>query len=148
MFWSVSMKYCSMSIEETSLMCIVIWQRLTDFWIKKNDILRLFECLQLAESTVCCQKSRFDRIVALYMLLKRFSYPYRCKDMVPLFSRNPSELRMISTLDFIYQRYHHRLEPWTLFFYNSQIYRDMHYITVLTLLIEQLHVIWRPKKNK
>ena len=39
------MKYCSMNIEKTLLMyrpCITkrlrkIWQRLTDFWIKKND---------------------------------------------------------------------------------------------------------------
>ena len=27
-----------------------IWQHLTDYWIKKNDILRLFECFQLSES--------------------------------------------------------------------------------------------------
>ena len=36
--------------------------------------------------------------------------------MVPLFEQNPTELRLIFTLDFIYQRQHHRLEPWNLFF--------------------------------
>ena len=53
-------------------------QHLTDFQIKKNDILRLFECLQLSESTACCHKGRCGRTVALCILLeKRFSYPYK-----------------------------------------------------------------------
>ena len=118
------MKYCSMSTVKTLLMyevCITkrpreILQRLTDFWIKKNDILRLFECLELSESTACYQKSRCDCIVALCILLKRLSNPCRCKDMVPLFAWNPTGLRLIFTLDFLYQRHHHRLESWDLFF--------------------------------
>ena len=93
-----------------------ILQRLTDFWIKKNDILRLFECSELSESTACYQKSKCDRIVALCILLKRLSNPCRCKDMVPLFERNPTGLRLIFTLDFLYQRHHHRLESSDLFF--------------------------------
>ena len=93
-----------------------ILQRLTDFWIKKNDILRLFECLELSESTACYQKSRCDRIVALCLLLKRLSNPHRCKDMVPLFERNRTRFRLIFTLNFLYQRHHHRLESWDLFF--------------------------------
>ena len=121
---NVSMKYCSMSIVKTLLMykvCITkrpreILQRLTDFWIKKNDILRLFECLELSESTACYQKSRCDRIVALYMLLKRLSNRYKCKDIVPLFERNPTRLCLIFTQDFLYQRHHHRLELWDFFF--------------------------------
>ena len=112
---NVSLKYCSMSVVKTLLMykvCITkktreILQRLTDFWIKKNDIFRLFECLELSESTACDQKSRCNCIVALFMLLKRLSIPCRCKDMVPLFAWNPTELRLIFTLDFLYQRHHH-----------------------------------------
>ena len=42
--------------------------------------------------------------------------PCRCKDMVQLFERNPTGLRLIFTLDFLYQRHHHRLESWDLFF--------------------------------
>ena len=100
-----------------------ILQRLTDFWIKKNDILRLFECLELSELfsvlqygltkifihvyVACYQKSRCDRIVALCILLKRLSNPCRCKDMVPLFAWNPTGLRLIFTLDFLYQLHHH-----------------------------------------
>ena len=47
------------------------------FLNKENDILWLYECLQLSESNACCQKKRFDRIVALCILLKRLSYTYR-----------------------------------------------------------------------
>ena len=36
--------------------------------------------------------------------------------MVPLFEQNPTELRLIFTLNFIYQRHHHRLVSWNLFF--------------------------------
>ena len=118
------MKYCSMSTVKTLLMyevCITkrpreILQRLTDFWIKKNDILRLFECLELSESTACYQNSKCDHILALCILLKRLSNPSRCKDTVPLFERNPTGLRLIITLYFLYQRHHRRLESWDLFF--------------------------------
>ena len=36
--------------------------------------------------------------------------------MVPLFERNLTRFRLIFTLDFLYQRHHHRLESWDLFF--------------------------------
>ena len=36
--------------------------------------------------------------------------------MVSLFRRNPTELCLIFTLDFIYQCHHHRLESWNLYF--------------------------------
>ena len=62
----------------------------------------LFECLQLSAGTACCQKSRCDRNVALHILLKILSFLYRCKDLVPLFERNPAE-SLIFTLDFIYR---------------------------------------------
>ena len=34
--------------------------------------------------------------------------------MVPLFERNPAELCLIFTLNFTYQRHHHRFESWNL----------------------------------
>ena len=67
-----------------------IWQHWADFWIKKNEIFRLFERLYFSESTACCPKNRCDCIVVLCILLKkRPSYCYRCKVMVPLFGQNP-----------------------------------------------------------
>ena len=95
------------------------------FLSKKNDILRLFECLEFSESTPCYQKSRCDCIVALCILLKRLSNPCRCKDMVPLFEWNPTGLRLIFALGFLYQRYHHRLESWDLFFCATAIFTEI-----------------------
>ena len=94
---NVSMEYCSMSIVKTLLMykvCITkrpreIWQCLTDFWIKKNDILRLFECLELSESTACYQKSRCDRIVALCILFKRLFEPMQMQRRGPVIWAKP-----------------------------------------------------------
>ena len=111
------MKYCSTRKKKTLLMyriCVAkgpgeIWQHLTDDWITKNDIIRLFECLELSESTAFYQK-RCDCIVDLCILLKkRLSYFKRCKGMVPLFWRSPTELYLIITFDFIYQRHYHRV---------------------------------------
>ena len=85
---------------------------MTDFWIKKND-------------TLICQKRRFDHIVALCILLERLSCPYRCKDMVPLFVWNLTELRLIFTLDFIYQRQHHRRESWNITFFITAIFIEI-----------------------
>ena len=39
--------------------------------------------------------------------------------MVSLFVRNPTEFCLIFTLNFIYQRHHHRLESWNLYFLQS-----------------------------
>ena len=36
--------------------------------------------------------------------------------MVQLFEQNPTGLLLIFTPDFLYQRHHHRLESWDLFF--------------------------------
>ena len=47
---------------------------------------------------------------------EKLSNPHRCKDIVPLFERNPTRFRLILTLDFLYQRHHYRLESWDLFF--------------------------------
>ena len=130
---NVSIKYCSVSIEKTLLMhraCITkraweTWHCLTDFWIKRNYIFRLFKCLELSERTACYQKSRRNCISALCILLKRLSNPYRRKYMVPLSEQNPTELCLIFTLDFFYQRHHHRLKSWSVFLYNRHIYRDV-----------------------
>ena len=64
--------------------------------------------------------------------------------MVSLFGQNPIRLRLIFTLDFIYQRHHHNNQSHGIYiFYNHHIYRDMQmhcYTTVLTLWMEQLLV--------
>ena len=68
-----------------------------------------FAYFQFSQSTDYCQKSRCGRILALCILLKkRLSYPYRCKDMIPLFARNSTELDLIFTR-FYLSPHHHRL---------------------------------------
>ena len=114
------MKYCSKSIEKTLLMCRVcvtsrprdIWQRLTDFWIKKNGILRLFECIQLSERIACCQKSRCNSIEALCILWKRLSYPYRCKDIIWVKPNWISECRFAKWPNYQPWRAMGRLKTW------------------------------------
>ena len=82
--------------------------------------------------------------------------------MVPLFERNPTELHLIFTLAFIYQRHHHRLESRNLFFvqppylqrYADAVLEKVHlYRIVLALFREQLlvfaneKVVWPPRKG-
>ena len=108
-------------------------QRLTDFWINKNDILRLYEWLQLSESTACCLKSRCDCNVVLCIFLKKILYyRYRYKDMVPLFGWNPSELCSIFTLYFIYQIFRQRLETWDLYFLQLPYLQRCRYTSLKT----------------
>ena len=85
----------------------------------------------------------------MHTFKKRLSYPYRRKDMVPLFGRNLTELHLIFPLDFVYQRHHHRLQLWNLYslqppylqrYVNAVAGKDATLITVLTLLMEQLLV--------
>ena len=121
---NVSMKYCSMSIVKTLLMykvCITkrpreILQRLTDFWIKKNDILRLFECLELSQSTGCYQKSRCNRIVALRILLKRLSNHADAKTWSYYLSEGQLDFIWYLHSIFFINVTIHRLESWDLFF--------------------------------
>ena len=66
------MKHCSMR-KEKSVIDMYYQESKRDMAVidrfLKNDMLRLFKCLQLLESTTCCQKSRCDYIVALCILL-------------------------------------------------------------------------------
>ena len=95
-WWKIQMKSCYMRKTKTLVIyrvCITKKPRdiYDKFLNKEKCILRLFECFQLSESTGCCQKRRWDRIVALCVLLKkRLSYLYRCKDVLQWFGRNSS----------------------------------------------------------
>ena len=123
-FLSVSLKYCSVNIDKTLLMHkVCITKRPT-----KRDISGNLEDLtwkslmtprvwwELSQCTACHQKGRCDQIVDLCILLKGLSYPYRFKDMAPLYGQNPTELCLIfnEILNFIDQRHHHRLDSWNL----------------------------------
>ena len=78
----------------------------------------------------CLLPEKKNCIEALCILLKRFSYLWRCKSLVPLFGLNSTEICLIfnETLDFIYQRHPNRLERRNLIFLQPphllQIYTD------------------------
>ena len=93
-------------------------QCLTDFLIRKNNIFRLKECLQLPENIACSQRSTYESVEGLCIFLNTLSYPYRFTNMVPLFGHNPTEICLIfnDVLHFIYQHHHHRLQSWDLNF--------------------------------
>ena len=78
----------------------------------------------------CLLPEKKNYIEALCILLKRLSYLWRFKSLVPLFGLNSTEICLIfnETLDFIYQRHPNRLERRNLIFLQPphllQIYTD------------------------
>ena len=90
----------------------------TNFRFFRNDIYRLTEVLDLPDEIECYNGLVVDKVEALAMYLKRFSYPCRYADMVPLFSRPIPQICMITNkvMNFIYDRWRHLLfdlnPPW------------------------------------
>lgn len=90
----------------------------TNFRFFRNDIYRLTEVLDLPGDIECYNGLVVDKVEALSMYLKRFSYPCRYADMVPLFSRPIPQVCMITNyvMNFIYDRWRHLLsdlnQPW------------------------------------
>ena len=56
-----------------------------EFRIEKADLPRLAEALQLPPTFHCKQRTSFDGMEGLCMLLKRVSYPCRYSDLIPRF---------------------------------------------------------------
>ena len=78
-----------------------------EFHIEKADLLRLVEALQLPLIFHCQQRTVFDSMEGLCMLLKRVYYKCRSSDMIPRFGRPVSILSLIKnhTLDYIYENH-------------------------------------------
>ena len=77
--------------------------------LKNADLPRLAEALQLPPTFHCQQRTVFDSMEGLCMLLKRVSYPCRYSDMISRFGRPVSVLSPITnhTLDYIYENHGH-----------------------------------------
>ena len=60
---------------------------LAEFRVRKNDLPRLAEALQIPNEFTCEQRSVIPGIEGLCMLLKRLAYPCRHVDMLPRFGR-------------------------------------------------------------
>ena len=59
---------------------------LAEFRVKKRIAPALAEALQIPDWISCNQRGKAEGTEALCMLLKRFTHPCRCSDMVPLFA--------------------------------------------------------------
>ena len=82
-----------------------------EFRFYKNDVIHLAEILQIPNEIHCTNRTKCDRIEALCIMLKRFSYPCRYGDMIPRFGRSVPELSQISNhmLNFVYNNYSNKL---------------------------------------
>lgn len=89
---------------------------LAEFRVKKQDIPVLANVLQLPVHIRCPQRTTCDRIEALCMLLKRFSYPCRYSDMIHRFGRPVPEISMITNtvMDYIFDNHGHRISQWNI----------------------------------
>lgn len=87
---------------------------IADFRVEKHHIPVLADALQLPDvfrydqGTVCMGKE------GLCVLLKRFAYPCRYSDMVPIFGRPVSEISMIgnTVMDWMFDTHKHRILEW------------------------------------
>lgn len=90
----------------------------THFRFYRNDIYNLTEVLELPEQFKCYNGVIVDKVEAFCMFLKRFAYPCRYADMVPLFARPIPQLCMATNevMNFIHSRWNYLLstlnQPW------------------------------------
>ena len=83
-----------------------------EFRIERAVLCRLADVLQIPPVIKCRQRRLCNGLYGLCVLLWRTSYPCRCSDMIPRFSRPVSVLSLITTevLNFIFETHGHRLE--------------------------------------
>ena len=84
---------------------------LTYFRFYRSDIYDTMEVLRIPEQFTCCNGSVFSVLECFCAFLKRFAYPCRYADMVPIFGRAVPELSIMTNriLDFMYDTHGHLL---------------------------------------
>lgn len=100
-----------------------------EFRFKKEDIPRLKTVLTIPYEIRIKRCTSCSGLEALCILLKRFAFPVRYCDMVPLFGRSVPELCRIVyfMINFIFERNHFRLTSWNQSFLsreNLQLYAN------------------------
>jgi len=100
-----------------------------DFRVQKLDLPLLLDALQVPDVFKCEQGTIYDSIEGICILLRRFAYPCRYSDMVPIFGRSVPELCMISNtvLEWMYDNHGHRITQWNNDLLNPvqlQLYAD------------------------
>ena len=79
------------------------------FRFHKSNVYNLREILRIPSEIKCYNRSIVDGDEALCIFLKRFAYPCRYGDLVPMFGRSFPELSIISNhvMDYIYDTFGH-----------------------------------------
>ena len=85
-----------------------------DFRVDKRDITLLIEALRVPLIFKCSNGTICDGTEGLCIVLKRFAYPCRYSDMMPIFGRSVPELSMIcnQVTDWIYNTHGHKVTRW------------------------------------
>ena len=85
-----------------------------DFRVEKGDLPLLVEALRVPPIFKCVNGTICDGTEGLCIVLKRFAYPCRYSDMIPIFGRSVPELSLISNevIDWIYSEHGHRITQW------------------------------------
>ena len=68
---------------------------LAEFGFRASDIHRLSQVLKLPEKVVSSNGTTSSKIEGLFMLLRRFAYPYRYSDLMQRFGTSKSEICLI-----------------------------------------------------
>ena len=87
---------------------------ISEFGVKKSDLPKLTDALQIPDSFTCYQKSVSDGMEGLPMLLQRLAHPCRYSDMIPRFGRPIPLLSMVTNEvpDFIYNTHSQKITEW------------------------------------
>lgn len=85
-----------------------------DFRFEKQDIPLLVQALRMPAAFKCPNGTICDSTEALCMVLKRYAFPCRLSDMIPIFGRSVPEISMITNevTNWIYTNHHHRITQW------------------------------------
>ena len=85
-----------------------------NFRVEKRHLHDLANAFQIPPSFQTYQRSVAEGLEGFCMLLKRFAYPCRYGDMIPLFGRPVPELSMITNhvMNYIYDTHSHRITEW------------------------------------
>ena len=85
-----------------------------NFRLEKHHVGRLVDALQIPAIFKCDQGTICEGLEGLCILLKRFAFPCRFSDMIPIFGRPVPELCMINNtvIDWVYNHHRHRIMDW------------------------------------
>lgn len=109
-----NLPFCLTDYDKFSLLNKDAAECKADFRVEKEDISFLIDALRIPPTFVCSNGTVCDGTEGLCILLKRFAYPCRYSDMIPIFGRSVPELSMISNevTDWLYANHGHRVTHW------------------------------------